>query len=558
MGGSPSLDVERYAPVSGYHLVTDIPNRLDAKLSEPYAAHVTGRLLDFFADTTPWPRRLWDVSSTLALDEAWEAGEWQRQQVLSASAVSWYLHSLERALGPDGGLGDSRLRRELTQLLRSGLAPDSQQRRRLRQLTPLITEGYLLRWSLATESAIPPSPERLARAVATHLLDQGWSSGSLHRWVRDAMRLPDATLRRLLDAAADLAATADREFEVAVPFLSVPDHQELAEGLPEWRSAAATAAWFRDEGVERPPRHNGSFVYKIRAKDAPAAARAAGALVLRLQARSSFARTGRGRLEPVGRIWVAASPGSLPLQAPARGADVLSLTRERTMYSVTGSDRLDDALELAAPLNEGPPAPAVSGAWAAIESLLYHPGDRANPDVGRAVAADRLAALVACSWPRAELTSISYRHRPPQPDALSRALEETRTNAQRCELIAQALTRGVPLALSSPSDVAACRRMSQLLASPSKELGDVRHIFVGTLRRLYRQRNIVAHGGTTAAAGLDATLRTAAPLIGAGLDRIMHAALTLGIEPLDLSAKAENSLSLVGDPLGPPVTGLLG
>ena len=536
--------------------MTIVGNPLDAKLDDPYAAHVTSRLLDYFADTTPWPRRLWDISSVLALHEAWEAGDWQRKQALSNSAVSWFLHTLERVLGPDRGLGDSQLRKELTQLLRSGLAPDSQQRRRLRQLMPLLTDGYLHRWSQATESATPPSPERLARAVATHLLDQGWSSGRLHRWVRDTMANPDTTLKDLLVSAGGLATASDNDFEVLVPFVSVPAYQVLAQGLPEWRSAPEAAEWFRRNGAE-PPRHNGAFLYTIKAKDAIAAARQAGGLVLRLQARSSFARMSRGQLRPVGRLWVATQPGSLPLQPPPRGANVLSLKQERTMYSVTGSDRLDDALEIAAPLNEGPPAQAVSGGWAAIESLLYHPGDRADPEAGRAVAADRLAALVACSWPRAELTALSYRHCPEQPDDLSRALEETRTNAERCQVVAQALAAGATLSLSSPSDVAACRRMSQLLARPFKELGDVHKVFVATLRRLYRQRNIVAHGGTTAAIALEATLRTAAPLAGAGLDRMVHAALTLGIAPLDLAARAENSLALVGDPLGPPVTGLL-
>jgi hypothetical protein len=217
----------------------------------------------------------------------------------------------------------------------------------------------------------------------------------------------------------------------------------------------------------------------------------------------------------VGRVWVATHPDPLPVQPPARGADVLSLKREGTMYAVAGqSSRLDDALELAAPLNEGPPAPAVSGAWAAIESLLHHPGDKADPDAGRAVAADRLAALVACSWPRAELTALSYRHRPAQPDALSQALERAQGNAERCALVADALAGGAALALPSASDVAACQRMVRLLADPRKELGDVRVVFAAGLRRLYRQRNIIAHGGTTAAVALDAALRTAAPLIG--------------------------------------------
>jgi hypothetical protein len=151
------------------------------------------------------------------------------------------------------------------------------------------------------------------------------------------------------------------------------------------------------------------------------------------------------------------------------------------MYSVTGSARLDDVLELAAPLNEGPPAPAVSGAWAAIESLLYHPGDKAEADAGRAIAADRLAALVTCSWPRAELTALSYRHLPTRPDDLSRMLERTSTNAERCGLVAQALREGGASALSRPSDVAACERMSRLLANPFKELGDVRLVFAGVV-----------------------------------------------------------------------------
>ncbi len=537
--------------------MTAAPNLLDAPLTSTYAAHVTARLLDFFADTTPWPRRLWDISSVLALQEAWEAGDWQREQVLGASAVGWYLHTLERQIGPDRGLGDSLLRKELTQLLRSGLAPDSQQRRQLKQIIPLATDGYLTRWMEAVATAAPPSPERLARAVATHLLDRGWSSGKLHRWVHDTAQLSDATLRHLLEYARDLAACDDSEFEVLVPFLAVPNQQALAERLPEWRPPPAAAEWFDAQGVTHPPRHNGAFLYRIKAKDAVAAARAAGALVLRLQARSSFARAGRGRLQPVGRVWVGSYPEALPVQPPARGADVLSLQREGTMYSVTDSDRLDDALELAAPLNEGPPAPALSGAWAAIESLLYHPGDKDDPEGGRVVATDRLAALVVCSWPRAELTALSYRHRPPQPDDLSQALEATSTNVQRCREVARAVAGGASLALSKPSDVAACERMSKVLAEPRKELGDVRTVYCGVLRRLYRHRNIVNHGGTTAAVALDATLRTAAPLVGAGLDRMVHAALTLRVEPLDLAARAENSLALVGDPLGPPVTELL-
>jgi hypothetical protein len=236
---------------------------------------------------------------------------------------------------------------------------------------------------------------------------------------------------------------------------------------------------------------------------------------------------------------------------------VLSLESNKTMYLVNQSDRLDEALELAAPLNAGPAASAAAGAWAAIEALLYHPGDQADVEEGRAVAADRLAAVVTCSWPRAELTTLSYRHKPPTSDAISDALRTCQSNMERSEVIARALAAGTPLVLKSPADVAAAERMKAVLGAPYPQLCDVRCIIQGVLRRLYRQRNIVVHGGNTAAIALDSALRTAAPLIGAGIDRLVHAQLINQVDPLDLAARAENSLALAGDPLGPALPKLL-
>ena len=85
----------------------------------------------------------------------------------------------------------------------------------------------------------------------------------------------------------------------------------------------------------------------------------------------------------------------------------------------------------------------------------------------------------------------------------------------------------------------------------------VRAAVEGSLRRLYRQRNIVLHGGSTESVALDAALRTAAPLVGAGLDRVAHAYLADGITPLALAATAETSLALAGAQDAPPVTDLL-
>lgn len=525
--------------------------------SDPVGRHIIARLLDFFADSTPWQRRLWDLSSVLSLQEAAEAGDWVRDRVLSSSALRWYLRELERQLGPDRGLGDTALRRELTILLRSDVAPDSRERRRLVQMLPMITDGYLRRWAAAVDTEKSPSPERLARAIATHLLDSGHSSGSLHRWAFGLSKNTDATVSDLLAGAVDLAELADQEFEVLVPFVSVPDPGRLADHLPHWLSPARTSAWFAENGSTDPPRHNGAFIYTFRAKDAAAAGRSAAATVRRLEARRTYARGAPRPLVPVGRIWVAGHPNALSLAPVGRGANILSLESEGTMYVTEAGERIDEALELAAPLNNGSVATAAAGGWAAIESLLTQPADEADVVEGKVVAADRIAALVTCSWPRAELTALSYRHRPIAPDGLAQALSAASSNLERSRVLAEDLQGDGMLQLSRPSDVAAAQRMRVVLAEPRSQLGDVRTTLCGVFRRLYRQRNIVVHGGNTSALALDATLRTIAPLVGAGFDRLLHAQITNGVQPLDLAARAENSLALVGDPLGPDITTLL-
>jgi hypothetical protein len=99
--------------------------------------------------------------------------------------------------------------------------------------------------------------------------------------------------------------------------------------------------------------------------------------------------------------------------------------------------------------------------------------------------------------------------------------------------------------------------MARVLADPYKELGDARAVFELVLRRVYRQRNIVVHGGTADSVAMEATLRTAAPLIGAGLDRLVHAKLVINLGPLELAARAANSLELVGEDGGPSVVTML-
>jgi hypothetical protein len=73
--------------------------------------------------------------------------------------------------------------------------------------------------------------------------------------------------------------------------------------------------------------------------------------------------------------------------------------------------------------------------------------------------------------------------------------------------------------------------MADLVQNPRPVLGDVVGAFRIALRRLCRARNIILHGGATQGVALEASLRTAAPLVGPGLDRIVHAAYAEDLDP---------------------------
>ncbi|MBE3014744.1 integrase [Microbispora sp. NEAU-D428] len=539
-----------------------IPAGRDPRSS--YSRHVTTRLLDFTRQGAPWPIRLWDVGSFLALEELYEAGVWVDRRVLSQPAVDWQRHALERLLGDDPALGSSVYRRELREVLQTTLTLASDGRRKLRHLIDVGRPGYLGRWSSCAAAQEPPRAERVARAVAAHLLDSGHSLAGVQRWLRSGHLSLSAT--DLIAEASALLARPPRQWRVVVPFRSLSRHEELAGWLPNWLTAEQTRPLMAGASAERHREVVGGLSYSVEARDAERAVEIVSDLVERLQARARF--TAAGAVVPLGEAYIGGEDRSFPLLLPSRGAQVLSLAAERQLY-VVGQDvqrfgeqarsTVDEALEIASALNQGPLAPAIAGGWAALESLLTEARDPDERE--KVVAASRAAALVACSWPRAELTALSYRVREVPGDALPGKLSACASNRERSTLIAAELEcrDGLPLVRSwrTGSDVASVFRMKALLADRRRVLERVRGYLEVSLRRLYRCRNIVLHGGSTGGVALPATLRVTAPLVGAALDRIAHSHLVAEVPPLALASRAETALRMVDDDLGPGLCDLI-
>jgi hypothetical protein len=511
---------------------------------------VSARLGDYFGRGVQWQRRLWRVGSVLALREISEASDAVTQGALSQQAFEWLVKRTRDCLRSDPGLSDSRERIVVLKALSANLSAGGVAHRQLVLIAGELESNYLERMRSGMAAHDRPGPESFAVALASHLLDSGVSRSRLNSWFKHMREQQDPVpAEEILRAARSLLAAGLDRFEVML--LVEAGAATRAARPPQWRDRTEAARWLEAQGVTRRPRQLGGLLLTIEAWDEEDAVARAHDVSDRLTARAAVGTKDGILFHP--HAYLAGRSKPVPLRRRRR-ADVRALEREDRLFDLSRSSRVDSALELLAQLDIGPSPVAVAGGWSAIESLLTAPGDR-----GKVVAADRLAALVACSWPRAELTTLGWacvHRRAGGDDAFMQRLRDASENRDKAAAMLHAISNDVDLGLERPAELAAVQRMRDLLDRPAETLAAVRAHATDCLRRLYRQRNLVLHGGQTEAIALEATLRTAAPLVGAGLDRVTHAFLVHGRHPLDTAARAGHRLTSLGGPAPISVLGL--
>jgi hypothetical protein len=518
--------------------------------ADSYTADLIARLGDFFDRAPKWHRGLWNVGLVLSFRELYEAAEWVSGGVLSSRAVKWLAASTRESLASDPGAGEESQRKAIEALLTRPVVSGGVDHRALRIWIEDISQNYLSRWRGAVAEADRPPRELTARGLAAHLLDQGVSRERLRGWQRnisDSADVVDAPA--LFESAESLIKGGPQSFEVMVLFLRPPAVDTAKPA--QWRDAHAVSVWLRSNGSP-PVRQHGGLLLELEAQDAHGAAALAADVVERLLARANVGT--RKKLEFADAVFVGGQKNPLPLRRPRR-AEVHSLERQGELLTIDQGGPIDASLELLSHLNSAAPPVAVAGGWSAVESLLSAPGDE-----DRIITAERLGYLVACSWPRAELTGLAWARQnqaPSASDALAGRLAACSTNRQRAECVRRAIANGEDLKLTVLADQLAVRRMERLITSPSAKLAAVQRHSARAFRRLYRQRNLVLHGGHTAGVSLRAAVRTAAPLVGAGIDRITHASLAGDVRPLDLAARAHVEVERAGTSQAPALTALL-
>lgn len=496
---------------------------------------VSARLLDFFAAETLWQRRLWDVGACLSLYELVEAVSAVADGALSQEAVKWFKSSLSETLGRDVGIGTAEKRRALQEALKADLVAGSYEVLIIRQIADSAEEAYLSRWASALngKQATPFRPERVARAIAGHMLGRGFSPQYLHRWWKYHLRHESGSrsLSDLLEDAHQRSTEPLQEFEVIAPLRAATGR---VMEIPEWLDPQAASAILAPFSKRPVAGLAGALRFTVAARDPGAAVEIAADRIDSYVARITLGSRSE-YLAPMPQVWVS-EPGKQHSRAPLRLKRGLVIPVLHTRNEpITGSvePQIDASLELLGSVDQGSPSTAVSGAWAAVETLLTGPGDR-----GKVEAANRLASLIVCSFVRAELTELAHSYKSNGSDAsVVDAIGDAETNTRRAGLMADHL-HSSPATFPNRSDQAAADRMRRILSNPHAGLADVENHVKRVIRRLYRVRNLVLHNAATNSTTLTATLRTAVPLLGAGIDRIVRGAVLQECRPLELAARA--------------------
>jgi hypothetical protein len=496
------------------------------------------RLVELLNPKSPWNRSLWTLNTVLVIQELLEATEAQRAGILGEDSIKRIGSVLIRLAGKDAGVSEIE-KRELAAAIKSNPTHDGLAYHIIKQLGELINVSYLQRWAGALRSPLPPRPERVARSISAHLLHQGFSGEFLLDWWTDQLykHPQELTLAEIVDNAhLDLALRSSTEFDVLVAFKNAP---RSASGFPTaWLQAQHVSNWLRKNSFDvTDVRPSGGLELRIRARDPYSAAMIARDRIDQFVARSSVAT--KEQLVPWDQIWVQGQRAPLSVGNRRRGVRVKALYREDQIFAESNAG-VDAAIDLLSHLENSSPSAAIAGGWAAVESLL------AERETSRAEAADRLASLVACSFPRAELTALSYVAEK-TCGHLAVDLKKCAENRDRALLVGKAIYAGDSLSLHKHTDKAAYARMQLLLQSPSKALNDIASHVSDAFHRVYRQRNLILHGGRTNSVALSGSLRTAAKLVGAGMDRITHGWYVKGIQPIELAARARIAIALIPD-----------
>jgi hypothetical protein len=523
---------------------------------------VAERMLELIDARSPWHRSLWQLGTVHAISEVLECtnATWDgtiptdqaqkhlaercKIQVLSDVGIG-PLEIREKLAGKLGQLGPKKLTAGQLMLVKE-----------IEELATRAKRDYLLRWKDHAEASelSRVSVEKTARLVVSHFLDDGFDRRHIHGWIKATLGgSHDGVLTYLLQQGHAMCRQSEESYRFAVP-VQRGNREHLIKSVEELllppeeievlkaETAASAGSGFARSALTRLLDQKPAAVIgqTFTARDPHAAIAKVDEWIRKVEARSIVGSGGHGIV--FGRVVLDRTSMKIRDRISQSSSIRVPALDRHGLYAQELDAQLDNALGLLSSYRSLSPIASVATTWAAVEGLLGHPGAKGTDS------ADGLAAIVACSFPRAELEDLLHQ---PLTDAAQAAglLNELdgAEGSERARILHTALKTHGSEIFSEACDVAAAERVLQVASDPKGTISRVRDYFSDVFRRLYYQRNFVMHAAKFDSVSLQSTIRSAPKLVAAGLDRVVHAQhVRTPVEPLGLAARARNEIAMLG------------
>ncbi|NMR30541.1 hypothetical protein [Crystallibacter degradans] len=523
------------------------------------------RMIELIDVRSPWNRSLWQLGTIQSVREVLECAQATWSGAINSSHALEYVSERCRSqVSADVGIGAQAVRDLLAQKLEL-LAPPKKTLPKsagivltteIEELALRASRDYLSRWNthVATAELTSGTVEQTARLVLTHMLDDGFDGKHLHGFLKATLATTTAkALETVILRGHEMCREPENTYSFAVPIQSGNRAREVAS----LQNLLLDIDEFREEASKIPnagPKAN--VFHRIVSQDS------AAVIELSFQARDPHAATSKLH-ERLMKIEQRATVGRGVTRALGFSPIVLDRTNKKlrdfyfgtkpmivpsldrhSLYTDTLDAQLDNALGLLSSVRDLSSVASVAMLWAAVEGLLGHPG-AAGID-----AADGLAAVVACSFPRAELEDLLRKEIRQEilDSGLKQSLEKAQGSDKARTLLDSLKEHGSNMFLHL-EDRASAERVLQIDADPAGTIARIEGYFKDVFRRLYYQRNFVMHAAKFDSVSLASAIRSAPKLVAAGVDRVVHVHaqyVRLPVPPLALASRARNEIAMLG------------
>jgi hypothetical protein len=516
-------------------------------LTTPYAVELAGEMNRYLSSRFGWTTTLFQHSTPDLLQELLVAGSQVANGVLSSRSFDELNIQVKRQFFRDPGLGDTTARTVLGAALPKNsdeFSDTSHKHRAVKSAMPDIRKAYLNNWkaelsnpgySSATFPGSLMSAAEVGAYLTAFLLGLGMNSDHLVKWLdyRTTFAKSPISLAQLLDQFIDMYNNSYRPLEVMI----VADRTAAPSARPTdgWLTAKQVREWLISNKFTPPRTIHGGIPYTSDQWGIYGALQAVGGTVRRLGRRSNL-RSGKSlSFYPTAWIKGMRTPQKIPDNTPIYTLLPGYQLETPSLTSPPSSNRLEVAVEFveAAATVEGPSAAGML--WASLETLLAAPRDTTKMDVVRRGADIGLIAFI-----RSEISnSLDVLLERCGDEPLGMALVSTPWH-DRLSRLEVALKTAEYESLKRAGPRIHLRHAARLLDQPY--IKEMRTTFQHILAGLYRQRNLVLHGGITDGPLIDSYLRCGYPLSSAIVNRYAKANETAHIDPQVFAFRASASI----------------